>query len=463
MTIWMPVLDRSRPLYLAIADAIARDVEGGTLADGARLPPQRELAWKLGVTLGTVTRAYKEAEERGLLAGEVGRGSYIRHARLAAPLPAQVKDMNGVLDLSHAIPPLIVTTEEFDAAMMAVMRDPRRLDLLGYAPVEGFPLHKTMAAGWLKRSGIDVPEHSIVISAGAHLGFITVLEAMSAPGDKIMAEDVNYALLRNTFRNAHVGPVPLAMDEDGLLPDALDKASRSTKSKLLYIVPSLQNPTTNTMSRRRRDAIVTLARKHDLIIIEDDIFRLLDSRTQPPTFYSLAPERTFHVTSLSKTLAPGLRIGIIATPEGHDRSLKSRIRTAAPRNVGLTAEIARHWIETDVASSILMRTRNELAARRSAFIEIFKGSKYRCEPGAPYAWLQLPSHWSATRFTAALSARNVRVTPGSAFELVAGQGGQHHIRVCFGGPRSGLQARRGFEIIRTLMTESPEDDFTPVA
>ncbi|NMD08330.1 MAG: PLP-dependent aminotransferase family protein [Phyllobacteriaceae bacterium] len=462
MTIWTPVLDRSKPLYLAIADAISHDVDGGTLPEGARLPPQRELAWKLGVTLGTVTRAYKEAEERGLLSGEVGRGSYIRRARLSSPLPSPSTELAGLVDLSHAIPPPIVTSAEFDAAMAAIQRDPRKLDLLDYAPPDGFPQHKTMAATWLKRSGIEVAEQNIVITAGAHLGFTTVLEAISEPGETVLAESVNYALLRTTFRNAHVTPVPIAMDEDGMLPDALDHAARSSKSRILYIVPSLQNPTTNTMSRRRRDALVAMARRHDLTIIEDDIFRLLDERTQPPTFYALAPERTFHVTSLSKTLAPGLRIGIVVTPANQERALKSHVRNMASRNVGITGEIARFWIETDLASTILTRVRNELAARRNVFLQVFKGTPFRCEPGAPYAWLELPEQWQAGRFVRALAARRVRVTPGSAF-LLDGTQASRHVRVCFGGPDSGVQTRKALELMRELMAEEPEDDFTPVA
>ncbi len=462
MTIWTPVLDRSKPLYLAIADAISRDVDGGTLPDGARLPPQRELAWKLGVTLGTITRAYKEAEERGLLAGEVGRGSYIRKARLSSPLPSPPLDFADIVDLSHAIPPPIVTAEEFDLAMAAIQRDPRKLDLLDYAPPDGFPQHKAMAATWLKRSGINVAEQNIVITAGAHLGFITVLEAISEPGETVLAEDVNYALLRTTFRNAHVTPVPIAMDEDGMLPDALEKAARAAKSRILYIVPSLQNPTTNTMSRRRRDAIVAVARKHDLTIIEDDIFRLLDERTQPPTFYALAPERTFHVTSLSKTLAPGLRIGMVVTPASQERVLKSHVRNMASRNVGITGEIARFWIETDLASTILTRVRNELAARRNLFLSVFKGTSFRCEPGAPYAWLELPKLWQASRFARALAGRRVRVTPGNAFHLGPAPA-SNHIRICFGGPDSGPQTRKGLELVRELMAEEPEEDFTPVA
>jgi DNA-binding transcriptional MocR family regulator len=462
MTIWTPVLDRSKPLYLAIADAIAHDVDGGTLPDGARLPPQRELAWKLGVTLGTVTRAYKEAEIRGLLAGEVGRGSYIRKQRAAVPLPVPSLEAEGAIDLSHAIAPPVVTAEEFDAALQSVMRDPRKLDLLDYAPPDGFPQHRAMAATWLRRSGIDVPEQQIFITAGAHLGLLTVLQALSEPGESVLAEEVNYALLRATFRNAHLKPVAVAMDDEGLLPDALDKAARDSKARILYLVPSLQNPTTNTMSRRRRDAIVAVARKHDLTILEDDIFRLLDERTQPPTFCALAPERTFHITSLSKTLAPGLRIGIVVAPAGQERTLRAHIRSMASRNVGLSGELARYWIETDAASTILTRARNELSARRAAFLEIFKGQAFRCEPAAPFAWLKLPPQWSSGRFANALAARHVRVTPGTAFHLTPGTA-SNHVRVCFGGPQSGHQTRKGFEIIRELMNDEPDEDFTPVA
>jgi DNA-binding transcriptional MocR family regulator len=458
----MPVLDRSKPLYLAIADAIAKDVEGGSLPVGSRLPPQRDLAWKLGVTLGTVTRAYKEAEERGLLSGEVGRGSYIRRPQLLAPMPTPPREVEGILDLSNAIPPPVVTRDEFDSALMAVCRDERRLDLLDYAPPDGFPQHKAMAAAWLKRSGIAVAEDSIIITPGAHLGFVTVLEALRDDSRQVLAEDVNYAAIRHTFRIAGVEPVPLAMDEDGLLPDALEQAARTGPARLLYLVPSLQNPTTNTMSRRRRDAIVAVARRHGITIIEDDIFRLLDPRTQPPTFYALAPERTYHITSLSKTLSPGLRIGMIALPQGSERLVKNHLRYTAPRNAGLTGEVARHWIETGLADDILTRTCNELAARRDALMHIFKGLDFRCEPGAPYAWLKLPGAWTATAFAGAAAARNVKLTAGPAFAL-GKTSSNDRVRICFGSPLNAAAAHQAFDIVRSLINERPEEEFTPVA
>ncbi len=462
MTIWQPELDRSKPLYLAIADAMLRDVEGGVLQQGFRLPPQRDLAWKLGVTLGTVTRAYKEAENRGLLEGEVGRGSYIRKRPQMAALPSPAVESDGTVDLSHAIPPPVVKPEELDQAMMSVMRDPRRLDLLDYAPAEGFHMHRAMAVSWLKRSNINVSENSVVISAGAHLGLITVLEALGEGQVGVMTERTNYAQLFMTFKNTHLNPLPVDMDDDGLLPDAMERKFKTTGCKLVYLVPTLQNPTTHTMSAKRRDDIVALARKYDLTIIEDDIFRLLDARVQPPTFYELAPERTFHITSLSKTLAPGLRIGFVVSPQGQERLLRSHMRNMAARTVGITGEIARYWVETDMASDILERTRSELAARRNLFVEVFKGQSFRCAPGAPYAWLKLPPHWLPGRFAQALAARKIKITPGSRFELDPATVSQH-VRICFGHPKVSWHMREAFETIADMLSDSDLDDFTPVA
>jgi DNA-binding transcriptional MocR family regulator len=462
MTIWSPTLDRSKPLYLAIADALAQDVEGGILAKGDQLPPQRDLAWKLGVTLGTVTRAYKEAELRGLLTGEVGRGSFIKQGNVMSPITQLSATIDDTIDLTHAIPPPVVTAQEFDQALHAVMRDPRKLDLLDYGPPDGFALHKTMAKRWLTRSGIDANERDIFITAGAHLGLITVMEAITEPGEKVMAEHINYALLRTTFKNAHVDSLPLEMDEEGLTPESFEAAAKLGTSRLLYVVPTLQNPTTSTMSHQRREAIVHIARKYNITIIEDDCFRLLDARVQPPTFYSLAPERTYHVTSLSKTLAPGLRIGFVVAPQGQDRTLKAHIRTMAARTVGITGEVARYWIETEIADDILTRTRNELAARREVFMGIFKGTHFRCEPGAPYAWVELPEHWSAARFAATLLAQRVKVSPGSLFHLTQ-KSTSRHIRICFGSPHTGWNIRKAFDTICNLMGEHDEDDFTPVA
>ncbi len=463
MTIWIPSLDRSKPLYLAIADAMANDVGNGLLPRGARLPPQRDLAWKLGVTLGTVTRAYREAESRGLLSGEVGRGSFIRSGSQVPPLNGLPADQSDVVDLSHAIPPPVITSQDFDQALATIMRDPKKLGLLDYAPHEGFTPHRAMAVQWLKRSGIETQERDVFVTSGAQLGLLVTLQALADPGEKIMAETINYALLRSTFKSAHLQPLCLEQDTEGLCPDDFERAAAAKLSRFLYLVPSLQNPTTRTMSRRRRDEIVAIARKHDITIIEDDIFRLLDERVQPPTFYSLAPERVVHITSLSKTLAPGLRLGFVVTPAGQDKLLRNHLRSMSPRSVGITGEMARYWISSGKADDILGRIRIELQRRRAVFLDVFKDQKVTCEPGAPFAWLELPEDWTGNRFAAALRAHRIYITPGSAFDLSGTQRASQHVRICFGSPQAQWRPMPSFEMIRSILDAGEDESFTPVA
>jgi DNA-binding transcriptional MocR family regulator len=462
MTIWTPQIESGKPIYLGIADALARDIQAGLLPPGVKLPPQRDLAWRLKVTLGTVTRAYKEAEIRGLLAGEVGRGSYVRGLAAPQPLPARHQFISEVADLNHAIPPPVYSHDEFDSALAYVMRDPQRLGLLDYVPAESHPAYRAMGVKWLARSGVHISEDDVIVTPGAYLGIVACLSALTQPGDGLMAEALNYAAMKSIIQRHGLAPKPIEMTAEGMDIVSLERIAREGQAKILYLVPTLQNPTTVTMPRERRDAIVAIARRYDLTIIEDDLFRLLDDRLQPGTFYELAPERTYYITSLSKTLAPGLRIGFVAAPRGRAQLLKTQQKSAGARVTGLTAEVARYWIETDIADNLLSRVIAELSDRRRIFQEVFEGSAFMCEPGAPYAWLTLPSAWSGMRFAAAAFARNIKVTPGAAFALSA-KANDRAIRLSLGQPPSADSLRATLETIRALMNEQPADDFMPVA
>jgi DNA-binding transcriptional MocR family regulator len=157
MTTWIPTLVSDKPRYVAIADAIAADLTGGKLKAGDRLPPQRELAWKLGVTIGTVTRAYQEASKRGLLSGEVGRGSYLRDPRpnYAAAQSISSGVEAGLLDMQMSAPPRVSQLVDFETALRDISRDPGWLDLLDYPSAQGFTRHREAGAQWLAKCGID--------------------------------------------------------------------------------------------------------------------------------------------------------------------------------------------------------------------------------------------------------------------------------------------------------------------
>ena len=462
MTIWTPTLMQGKPIYLAIADAMADDIRMGTLQPGTKLPPHRDLAWRLKVTVGTVTRAYKEAEIRGLLAGQVGRGSYVRGGSGAAAIQRSDARPPDLVDLSHSIPPPVITTAEFDAALAHVMREPERLSLLDYTPPEGYARHRQMGAKWLTRCGIIASDADVVVCAGAHMGIIATMPDIVESGEAIMAENLNYPSLRPSMKSLGIGTIGLEIDEQGLLPSAFEQTARNGDSRVLYVVPTLQNPTTSTMPRERREAIVEIARHYNITIVEDDIFRLLDERVQPPCFYNLAPERTFYITSLSKTLAPGLRVGFIATPPGRARMLRVNQQVANGRAVGMTAEMARYWLETDIADGVIGRVINELKLRRQVFLEVFKGHTVRCEQGAPFAWVSLPHHWRPIRFAVTAKQRGVHISPGPSFAIGA-RAEEQNIRICFGQPATAEDLRTALEKVHTLMAEVPSDDFSPVA
>lgn len=464
MTIWLPQLRREKPLYLEIADAICQDVERGVLKPGDRLPPQRDLAYRLGVTTGTVTRAYAEIGKLGLLSGEVGRGSYLKApAARAVPLDTPADETAGApIDLSQASPPHVHAAHDLDQALRQLMTEPGRMSLLDYAPANGYELHRAMGASWLARSGIAAAQQDTVITSGAHAGLIACLAANTQTGDRIFVEALGYPGLRPIARMLGITPVPVEMDESGLMPEALERAARDGTARLLYLVPTLHNPTTATLPHDRRTAIAAIARRYGLTIIEDDIFRLLDPRLQPPTLYTVAPERTYHVTSLSKTLSPGLRVGIVAAPPGRSDAVLRHMLISGGRAVGLATEVARLWVEDGTADRALTAIIAENAARRELALGILKRRIVHCRPGACFLWLRLPERWTPGDFARELADRGVRVTPGPAFAIGA-RSDDRSVRVCFGGKANRESFRQALVLLNQLLDEDPAERFNHVA
>ena len=278
----------------------------------------------------------------------------------------------------------------------------------------------------------------------------------------MFVESLNYPTIKGIARHLGVTLVPIEMDDGGLVPEALGRAARNGEARLLYIVPTLQSPTSATLSLERRHAIVEIARRSNMTIIEDDLFRLLDPRLQPPTLFSLAPERTYHVTSVSKTLAPGLRVGFLIGPEGREDALVRQQTVTGGRSVGLAAEVVRHWIESDTASRILSAIIAENGARRKIALDGLRGRPVLCAPGSPFLWLKLPDQWQPGDFARAALDRGVKITSGTAFAIDR-RSDDRAVRVCFSGAASLEDLRRALRIIDGLFDEDPGERLSPVA
>ncbi|MEW5725885.1 MAG: PLP-dependent aminotransferase family protein, partial [Thermodesulfobacteriota bacterium] len=419
MTIWAPRPQTTpQPIYQAIVQALAQDVRAGRLKPGDRLPTHRDLADRMGVTVGTVTRAYKVAQSRGLLRGEVGRGTYVAGGEPETlpphALPSPAADL---IDLRLNVPPYAE-----DPDLGEVLRElAGRTDLaplLWYLPAEGLLRHREAGAAWVRRAGLEAGPEDLVVCAGSQHALTVALITVAQAGDTVLAEELTYPGLKTLAGLLGLRLEPVALDEEGLIPEALEAACGRRPAKAVYLIPTLQNPTTAVMPEPRRRRVAELARKFDLVIIEDDVHRLLWPEAAPPVS-GFAPERSFFIPGLSKTLAGGLRVAFMTVP--------GQLRAKAARNLAatiwfappLTVEIAATWIGNGTADRVIENKRREAAARQDLAAEILGPYLTRRQPAAYHLWLELPYPWRGQQFAAECTQAGVPVLPAEVF--VVGQ------------------------------------------
>jgi DNA-binding transcriptional MocR family regulator len=443
MTMWLPTLDgRRRPVYRAIADAIDEDVQKGTLRAGARLPPHRDLADHLGVTVTTITRAYAEASRRGLISGHVGRGTFIRGQEAEAAGEA------GPLDLSMNI----LMPDKEVISLEAHLFQRRVLpwtQLLGYAPRRGHLRHRQAMAAWVQRQGLTVDPERIALTAGAQHGLATAFVALLKPGETVLAEDLTYSGARMLAQQYHLRMRGVAMDTEGLRPEALDAACRKTRARVLYCMPRLHNPWSAIMSEKRRRQIAAVADRHRLIVVEDDTYGFLSPERTP--LAALIPERTVYVTSLSKSLFPGMRLGCVVAPPPLLDKIVNAIHWTMIMASPIGADLLCGWIEDGTAARIAEWKRHEFSARHEMLKRLLAGERYQTHPSSPHAWLFLPPRWSSEAFVAHARSRGVIVNASTEFAV--GDQAPRAVRLCLGPPRT----RAGLEQALTRVVEALND------
>ena len=265
MAIYIPNFEGgSGPKYRRIARAISRDIAAGRLAPGTQLPPHRILAYDLGISPNTTARAYAQLRARGLLHGEVGRGTYVCWARPPAggedtadlSRPAQ-----GPIDLSRNLPFPGVSGRHLSRTLAELSRAPELNAFLDYQTDAGLVHHLSGGCTWLARTGVVAAPEEIVITCGAQHGIFAALMALTRPGDMLLTEALTYAPICTMAERLGLCIHPVAMDGEGIIPEALETALHSQKARALYLTPALQTPTTVTLSRERRRAIVRMAKK----------------------------------------------------------------------------------------------------------------------------------------------------------------------------------------------------------
>jgi len=465
MSSWPPPsLPHAAPLYLEIADCVADAIRGGHLRPGDRLPTHRDLARRLGVNVVTVTRGYAEAARRGLVDGEVGRGTFVReHSPNLEPIEPTPP---GIVDLAFNLPVGDDAQVDVPGMLRELLDDPDALPVLAGYTAAGLPEHRAAGAWHLERSGVQADVERVLVTGGAQHAMTLALSALAEPGDLVLAEELTYPGLHAlaSVLNLRLQGVP--MDREGPLPDALDEICRRHRPKAFYVMPTVHNPVGSIASAERRAALAEVARHHGLPLVEDDTYAF-QCPDPPPPLASFAPELTTFVSSLSKSFTAGLRAGFLLVPASDSdgssthgltaEALAGRVAAFGWMASPVTAELAARWIRDGTVERMAAWKRQEAVARRALFDEIFPDVRLLSAPCSAHVWLELSGGWKADAFVGHARRQGVAVAPAQAFSVGRGPVPEA-VRICVGTPPTRDDTVRGLQILRRILDSPPDVD-----
>lgn len=431
MSDWTPqISNEAGPIYRGLADAIAGDIKAGKLRPGDRLPPQRRLAEALEVDLTTVSRGYAEAQSRGLIESQIGRGTFV--ADKSRITNAGNPRRGHEIDMTMNLPP-----EPNDPALLARMREgvsavsADLTSLLRYQSAVGAEVDRQAAAVWLARRGVQADVNRIAITPGANATIFAILNMLAGSGGVVLSERITYPGAQAIARRCGCRLVGLEEDLEGITPEALEDAIQKHGPRALYLNPTLTNPTTRTMPLRRRQDIAAVLRKYSLHIIEDDAYGALTS-SAPPTIASLVPELSWFVGGVAKIFGGGLRLAFTVAPdEKCAYQLGQTLKTTAIMPPMFSAAVMTHWIENGTADLVRDFVRTETAARQAIASEVLGGFDVEGQPEALNIWLHLPEGASRADVVARMHGVRIGILPSDPF-VVAGERPEA-LRICLGG------------------------------
>ncbi len=455
MTLWRPdpALIR-RPAYLSLADQFARAVHDGRLANGERLPTHRALADELKLSVQTVSRAYEELIRRGLVVGEIGRGSFVQTPRREPDPPYLPERPGEVVDLSILKP--VCEPMHLDLLKQALAWLSEALpasSALSFRPNMVFPRHRAVAAEWLRICGLEVSPQNITLTNGATAGMTVALMSVAPPGSTVATEAIGHHTLVPLARYLGFNLEGLPIDDDGIVPEALDEACRHSDIRAVFVQPSVINPTATLMGAGRREEIAAVARRHDIAIIESDVLGpLVEDR--PPAVAAFAPERTVYVTSFTKITVPGLRVGYIAAPDRYMAAVANRQLVSNWMATPLVAEIASRWVSDGTAMELVRWQRVAVRRRLDIAAEMLAGVDYRSHRDGLHLWLPLPVEHSEEGFVAQARLQGVAIAPGASFRISQSPW-RPAVRISLGSTTEG-ELRTGLGVVNRLLLGDPE-------
>ncbi|WP_368188058.1 PLP-dependent aminotransferase family protein [Aestuariibius sp. HNIBRBA575] len=456
-TNWHPDFQKEKGAkYNVLVQSIRGAIRSRDLKQGEKLPPVREMAWSLGVTPGTVARAYKMATEEGLLETTIGRGTFV------SGTPVQVMDsepplsppsINDGYGFRSCKVPNLGQDRAIRAAMMTISQ--REQSNFVDCPDEFSDLHVREAlVNWVDhgRHG-RVSSDDFVLTLGAQNATLIALKSiLTGPSPVILTEELAYPGVRLAARMLRAQLVGVKMDEEGIRPDNLEEMLRRHGGQALITAAEVHSPTTIQTSPKRRQEITEIARAYNLQIIEDDCHCI--ARPNRVSYRALAPERAWFASSLTKSFSAALRFGYLICPSQNARAARL---VAQSSFYGLPSPMVDLWAELlnngDIEKYRQM-IEDSIEARVQMAVNILGQWELRWRPDVPFIWLKMPRGWRGSSFAVACEGIGIRIKPADEFALPDGAA-PHAVRVALNECLSAKEREEALLKMRTLLENPP--------
>lgn len=430
---WRPDLSgETGPKYRALAKMLEEDIKSGALKAGTKLPPQRELADFLDVNLSTVSKAYKLCMQKGLLSASVGNGTYVSSDAAAESILLCGKEDSHLIEMG-AIVPFVTSNLKVKQYTERLMKKPDALNLFSYGAPEGTKRQRDAGVMWLQKSGFYTDSAHILLAAGGQNAITAALGAFFENDDKIGTEPMTYPGVKSAAKLFGIQLLPVQGHNLEMTEEGIRYALQNENIKCLYVIPDYQNPTAHTMSLETRKMIARLAAEEDLLVIEDGINNLMEENPMPP-IASFAPENVVYISSLSKTISPGLRTAFIHVPDRLHEKLVAALYSMNIAISPLLATVSAALIEDGAADEIMEERKQGIAERNLIVNEMLNGYVMPSGLTAPLRYIQLPEHFT-----------------GKSFEICARQAG---VEVC-GAERFAVGNKPAEKTVRISVTTPP--------
>jgi DNA-binding transcriptional MocR family regulator len=384
---------------------------------GDRLPPQRQFAYSRNIAVSTASRVYSELLRRGLVVGEVGRGTFVAGDATRAAVAFAGEPRGSRIDLEFNFPILPAQAALIAKSLEGVLRADALQGALKQSTSVGTARARQIAAQFLACNGWSPRPEQMVFTGNGRQSIAAVLASLVPPGGRCGIEAITYPFAKGVSAQLGITLVPLAMDEHGVRPDAVQKAHREGQLSAIYVQPVIHNPLGMTMPQQRRADLLRVAEKLDLIIVEDFIYGFLDD---VPPLAASAPERCVVIDSMSKRIAPGLSLGFIAAPQRLREGIMAAVRAGGWVAPGFAFAAAERLMSDGTADEITALKRSDAKQRQVIALEMLQGLEVATNPKSYHIWLMLPEQWRSQTFVAAAARHDIALTPSSAFAVNPG-------------------------------------------